>query len=371
MVKNRRMRIAYISLHWPRPLFSSVGKKIDTQISIWREHGHSVKFFSHLHTQDEIEPLVEGQRFYYQNNKNLISLELGRMQAAQRLLKGIKEYDPDVIYLRWSMYVHPMKRIFSFAPTIVEINTNDLMEHKFLGFVKDNYNRLTRSIFLGNAAGHIYTSNEMLADRNFYKFSKPFVVITNGISLEDTPFYPAPSNQIPRLIFIGTPGMTWQGTNKLMGFANKYKDIQIDIVGFDQSDPLAESQDNLLFHGYQQGQGYENLLKSADAAVGTLSLHLKGMDEASPFKIRDCAARGIPCILPYNDTDLSDLECPEIINIPNTIDNIITHGDEIHDFIYKMRGRRLDRRIIENRIDIKQKELLRLDFFNKVSQSPI
>jgi glycosyltransferase involved in cell wall biosynthesis len=363
------MRIAYITLHWPRSLSSSVGKKINTQINIWRKLGHSVKFFSHLHTIDENEPLVEGQRFYYQNKINIFSLELGRIRAAQNLLKSLKIFKPDLIYLRWSMYVHPMKRVFSIAPTIVEINTNDLKEHKLLGFAKDLYNRFTRSIFLGGAAGHIYTSNEMLADRNFYRFSKSFAVITNGIFLEETPFYPAPSNQIPRLIFIGTPGMTWQGTNKLINFAKKFKDIQIDIVGFEQMDGIVAPPENLFLHGYLQGKKYENLLKSADAAIGTLSLHLKGMEEASPFKIRDCAARGIPCILPYNDTDLSDLDCPEILNIPNTIDNIITHGDKIHDFIYKMRGRRLDRRYIENRIDINQKEMRRLDFFNRISQN--
>jgi hypothetical protein len=361
------MRIAYVTLHWPRSISSSVGKKINTQINIWRKLGHSVEFFSHLHTPENDEPLVEGQRFYFQKSKNAFKMELGRTSAAQSLLKSIKIFKPDVIYLRWSMYVHPMKSIFSIAPTIVEINTNDLEEHKILGFIKNLYNRLTRSIFLGNAAGHIYTSNEMVTDRNFSRFSKPFAVITNGISLETTPFYPAPANHSPRLIFIGTPGMPWQGTNKLIDLAKYYQDIRIDIVGFDRFDIKDETPKNLHLHGYKQGEQYESILKSADAAIGTLSLHLKGMEEASPFKIRDCAARGIPCILPYDDTDLSDLGCPEILNIPNTIDNIITHGDKIHDFIYKMRGHRLERNFIEDRIDINQKEIQRLDFLNQTS----
>ena len=122
----------------------------------------------------------------------------------------------------------------------------------------------------------------------------------------------------------------------------------------------------MVFHGYLQGNKYEKLLSSADAAIGTLSLHLMGMQEASPLKIRDCAARGIPCILPYKDTDLYDLDCRELLNIPNTADNITTHGAEIHDFVDKMRGKRLQRSSVENRIDIFQKEKTRVDFFNSI-----
>lgn len=362
------MRIAYISLHWPRPVSSSVGKKINTQINVWRQLGHSVEFFSHLHSPEKDEQLVDGQRFFYQNDKNIFSRELGRISAAKKLFESVRAFRPDVIYLRWGMYVHPMKMVFSIAPTVVEINTNDYEEHKLLGLTEDLYNRLTRSLFLGNAAGHIYTSNEMAAEPVFSKFSKPFVVVANGISLQTTPFYPAPSNHIPRLIFIGTPGMAWHGVDKLINFANKYSDTHIDIVGYDQADNSAESPTNVTFHGYLQGESYEKLLASADAAIGTLSLHLKGMEEASPFKIRDCAARGIPCILPYKDTDLSDLNYPEILNIPNTVDNILSHGDDIHDFVKNMRGHRLDRKLTKNRIDIFRKEKRRVDFFNTICE---
>jgi hypothetical protein len=57
------MRIAYISLHWPRPAASSIGKKIIQQTSAWLEAGHQVKFFSHMHTYEKPEGLVEGSYF--------------------------------------------------------------------------------------------------------------------------------------------------------------------------------------------------------------------------------------------------------------------------------------------------------------------
>ena len=360
------MRIAYISLHWPRPLSSSVGKKIDNQIRIWKNLGHSVQFFSHLHTPHTNEKLVEGQRFYYQNDKGLLSNEWNRITAAKRLLESVRIYQPDVVYLRWGMFVFPMKKVFKIAPTIIEVNTNDYEEHKLLGFPRNQYNQVTRSILLGNAAGHVFTSKELAKDAVFTKFNKPYTVITNGIDLENTPFYPAPNNAPPHLIFIGTPGMAWHGVEKLVLFAQRFPDIIIDIVGYKFINSISNIPSNMVFHGYQRGNKYEKLLSSADAAIGTLSLHLKGMQEASPLKIRDCAARGIPCILPYKDTDLYDLDCRELLNIPNTPDNITTHGVGIRDFTKKMRGKRLQRSSVENRIESVQKEKMRVDFFNSI-----
>jgi len=362
------MRIAYISLHWPRLLSSSIGKKIYNQIKIWKNLGHTVHFFSHLHSTYENVELVEGQRFYYQNDKNLLSNELDRIAAARELLESVRIFQPDVIYLRWGMYVHPMKRIFEISPTIIEVNTNDYEEHKLLGFPKNQYNRLSRSILLGNASGHVFTSKELAEDPIFTKFNKPFTVITNGIVLENTPFYPAPNNKSPRLIFIGTPGMAWHGVEKLVHFAQRFPDIRVNIIGFESIDGYSRLPSNLILHGYKVGKDFEDLLSSTDAAIGTLSLYLKGMQEASPFKIRDCAARGIPCILPYKDTDLFDLDCREILNIANTPDNITTHGMEIHDFVERVRGKRLDRSLVENRIDIVQKEKQRIEFFNSIFQ---
>jgi len=90
------------------------------------------------------------------------------------------------------------------------------------------------------------------------------------------------------------------------------------------------------------------------------------MNEAAALKVRDCVARGIPCILPYFDTDLSGLESEFFLQIPNKEDNIQTHGQAIHDFVFAMRGRRIPRELIFERIDISVKEAQRLEFFQRV-----
>ena len=361
------MKIAYVTLHWPRTKSSSIGKKIIRQTDAWRDQGHHVRFFSHLHTIKNEEDLITGDRFFYPNDKGVIQREIGRMIAAKRLINTVHAFQPDIIYLRWGMYTAPMRRIFTIAPVVLEINTNDKKEHRHLGAALDIYNRLTRSIFLRSAKGMVFTSWELTRDPAFTPYIRKYEVIANGINLQDLPFYAAPKNSTPHLIFIGTPGMAWHGLDELIRFAEINPDIVIDVVGSEQQDMRNPIPSNMNLFGYQQGLSLERILANADAAIGSISLHLNKMKEASPFKIRDCAGRGIPCILPYTDTDLSKVQSEAILQIPNTPDNLVKHSKLIRDFIFAMRGQRLERDLIADRIDIRRKEQERVAFFQKIA----
>jgi len=139
----------------------------------------------------------------------------------------------------------------------------------------------------------------------------------------------------------------------------------IDIVGCSEIPGIITVPGNLTLHGYLEKVDYEKVLAGATAAIGTLSLYKKGMQEAAPLKIRGCAAYGIPLILPYVDTDLHDLACEAILEIPNTEDNVNQSATSIHDFLYCMRGKRLERETIHDLIDMDVKEAARLNFFRK------
>ncbi len=359
------MKIAYVSLHWPRDIKSGIGKKIERQITCWQEMGNEVCFFSHLHTTAETQNLVEGECFYYSIKPGafgLISTEISRSKAMRRLIAAVKAWQPDVIYLRWGMYVHPLKLLYDIAPVAVEINTNDVEEHKLLGFVKSTYNRLTRSITLGLSSGIIYSTRELAAFKHFSSFNKPGVIISNSIALDTIPVMPTPKNKQPHLAFIGTPGFAWHGVDKLVELAEGFPNLVIDLIGYDHLDNFPNTPDNLILHGYLSGPAYEKIIGQADCAIGTLALHRKGMHEASPLKVRDCTARGIPCVLPYLDTDLDDLDSDLILRIPNTEDNIRMYAQEIFDFVRKVQGKRIPRKILEDRIGSKKKEKARLEF---------
>ncbi|OQX62456.1 MAG: hypothetical protein B5M51_06140 [Anaerolinea sp. 4484_236] len=97
-----------------------------------------------MHTEDTRAPgLLPGEKFFYPSHKGITRREIGRIRAAREMLSAVKRYHPDLIYLRYGMYVFPIHRLMSIAPVVEEINTNDLEQHKELGFVYASYNRLT------------------------------------------------------------------------------------------------------------------------------------------------------------------------------------------------------------------------------------
>jgi len=368
------MRIAYVSLHWPRLASSSIGKKVIMQTAAWRKAGHEVKFFSHMHSLPDQEGLLDGTYQIYEVKNGLLGglrTEINRINAAARLIQRVAEWRPDIIYMRWAMYVFPIQHLFRIAPLVVEINTNDINEHRLLGVFYGLYNQLTRGVLLGGASGHIFANSGMMGTSEFNNFHKPGIILTNGINLNSTPQYPAPNNTPPHLIFIGTPGMAWHGLDKLVELARTFPDLIIDIVGMSEIEGISDLPANLILHGYLSGAAYETMLANADAAIGTLSLHVKGMDEVAPLKIRDCSARGIPCILPYRDIDFDGLDSHLFLQIPNRVDSIKTHGQAVHDFVIQARGKRVPRELIAGRIDSSIKEKQRLDFFRKIIENRI
>jgi hypothetical protein len=197
-------------------------------------------------------------------------------------------------------------------------------------------------------------------------FEKPTRVIGDGIDLDNLPPLPAPRNAQPRLAFIGSPGAPWQGVDKLIELAQSFPDISIHIIGYDRIDGHDSLPKNLCLYGYLKTAEYQKILGTTDCAVGSLALHRISLNESSPLKTRECLAYGLPMILPYDDTDLKDLEADFLLKIPNKEDNIHTHGQAIRDFAYRMRGRRVDRNLIAV-IDQVVKERERMQFFEEIS----
>src|SRR5512142_2987249 len=126
------MRIAYVSLHWPRTRDSGVGKKIQSQIAAWNRAGHEARLFMHTSQYEPQSELIEGDHFFYKPSGK-VETEINRIAAVQHMLEGIRRFHPDVIYLRYSIYVYPAHRLMRIAPVVEEINTNDLTQHEGLG----------------------------------------------------------------------------------------------------------------------------------------------------------------------------------------------------------------------------------------------
>jgi len=369
------MRIAYISLHWPRTLNSGVGKKLHRQVRIWHESGHEARLFMHTSRYEPLSDastslstgLVPAEVIPY-DTAGIALTELNRIAAARRLVQAVKAYRPDVVYLRLAMYVYPVHQLAEIAPLIGEANTNDLTQHEGLGKIFAHYNRLTRGFLLRRLHGLVTVSQELAEAPAFAVCHKPTWVIANGIDLENFEPLPAPSNTTPRLAFIGNPGYPWHGVDKLVTLARLVPDMQLDIIGYDSLPELEPLPENLHLHGYLSAVEYKGILGKADAAISSLGLHRIGLEEASPLKSRECLALGLPLVLAYRDTDLDDSDADFLLKIPNKEDNIQTHAQAIRNFAYRMRGRRVERSLIAS-IDQVTKEAERIHFFEEIISS--
>ncbi|MBT7189945.1 MAG: glycosyltransferase family 4 protein [Anaerolineae bacterium] len=360
------MRIAYISLHWPRTFYSGVGKKIHRHIKTWESLGHEVRLFTH--SEDTRDPnLLPGEKFFYPSQSGIAQREFGRIRAAKEMLGAIERYQPDIIYLRYGIYIVSLNRLAAIAPIVEEINTDDVEQHKELGFIYSSYNRLTRGFFLRSISGLSCVSKELAESSVFKKYRKNTRVIANGISLSGFNSLVAPNNNIPKILFIGGPGHSWHGVDKIITLAKTFSDIKLDIIGYDHLPEFTELPKNLTLHGYLQTEKYLSIFSKADVAISSLAMHRVSLNEASPLKSREYLACGLPMIYAYKDTDLDKLDVDFLLRIPNTEDNIITHGKLIRNFAYKMRGRRVDRKEIEI-INTQFKEKKRLAFFEEILQ---
>ena len=365
------MRIAYVGLYLENKIIhGGVGRKIYSQLNIWREAGHEARLF--LLTPDANElPDTTVYRFsppaFLPKPVARPWLEIARSRKLAEMIREILAYRPDMIYLRYGLFTFPLQRLYKEVPVVVELNTLDVQEYRYRGLIFYWLNRLTRGIILRHSAGLVPVSHEIA--RANQVFGKPFCVIGNGIDLSS--FQPpiAPVNAQPRLVFAGTPGLPWHGVDKLVGLAKDQPGLSIDVIGYGPQDLPGSIPGNLTLHGFLSQAAVKQIVANADAALGTLALHRNHMEEASPLKVREALAMGVPVILPYEDTDLSQCNVPFILQLPNNEDNLQKNSGAIYDFACRMMGLRVNRAQVQPFIDQHQKEIDRLAFFEGIIQN--
>lgn len=360
------MKIAYVTINIDTKIINGgVGNKIKSQVSIWGSMGHSVVLFALTPGHIDL-PFV--RQFKFNNASNLFLLkfvvrEISRSLKLMELISAVRTYRPDVIYLRFGLYTFPLQNLFKVAPTVLEVNSNDLDEYRSRGMFFYALNRFTRDILFSSCTGWVATSRELANLKENRRHRKPVAVISNGIELDAYESLDAPRNQSPVLSLVGSPGMNWHGVDKLFFLAEKYPQLVINIIGYRQDDFDVPIPSNIHLHGYLEKNEVRKILAGTDAVLGTLALHRKKMEEASPLKVREALGYGIPVVLAYEDTDLMDIKSDHFLFLPNTENNIVESADLIRDFALRVMGKRVDRALISDRIDQRTKEKTRLNFF--------
>ncbi len=349
------MRIAYVA-HVNYPRSSGVVKKILNQAQLWREYGEQVGIFWLTRNPDFVSEEKGEYFFTYQGG----AFSRSRLYALRSLVDEVLRWSPDIIYLRRDM-VYPAYVVLSKKqPVVVEINTNDLAELWLYNKAQAVYHFLTRSLFDREVKGFIFPTRELSMDPYFAKCPGLKEVIANGIRLSTLPLLEPTSNDKPVLVFIGQPA-PWQGVDKILVMARHFPDWTFHLIGVDK---IQDAGPNVLFHGFLPTSEYLPIVARADVGIGPLALHRKGMNEASPLKVREYLGLGLPIIIGHEDTDFPG-GAPFILQLPNREDNVAISLPQIRQFVENWRGRRVPRSVVAQ-IDQTVKEEKRLAFFRRV-----
>jgi glycosyltransferase involved in cell wall biosynthesis len=369
------MKIAYVTIHLDSKIINGgAGHKIRSQISLWRSMGHTVDLFAL--TPVKISSIPDAREFPFGGSARMpilkfISRELSRSRALADLIAAVRRYRPDVIYLRYAMFSLPLHNLFKVAPLVMEVNSNDLDENRSRGLFLYWLNRLTRDLMFSRCAGWVAPSHELADLPANQRHGKQVCVVSNGIELDRYETLASEDHPTPSLTLVGSPGMNWHGVDKLIGLAEQYPELDIHIVGYSKDDLSRSIPENVSLHGYLQPADVKQVLMKTDVAFGTLALHRKNMMEASPLKVREALAYGIPVVLGYDDTDLRDVRSDLFLFLPNTPDNVSSHAQLIRDFAFHVKGKRVQRELIRPLIDRYEKEQKRLEFFEQVLKSSL
>lgn len=356
-------KIAYC-LNWDSQWGSGILNKVLTHVRTWGALGYEAKIFMLARYDDAHAPSSftdSSVPLVTRRSRNIAD----RFVQYYPLTRLIALWNPDVIYLRYEGAYPALVSLARQIPMVLEINTDDVSEYRLGPTYRDWYNRLTRSSLLAEARGMVFMTDELSRKAHFTRFKKPSVVISNGVDLSSYHQLPAPNNSNPRLIFMaGSSHEAWQGLDKICVLAEHCPTWEFDLIGITPAQLQGSVPPNMRLHGFLPRAGYEPIFARADVALGTLALHRKQMEEASPLKVREYLAFGLPTIIAYTDSDFPQPN-PYILQLPNTPDNISSHLSTIRRFVEDMLGKRISRGHV-SRLDVQQKERKRLEFFRSV-----
>ena len=351
------MRIAYL-FHLNQRSSAGVVKKISNQAAAWTGRGHEVRLFQV--TRDSAEGLrweVPNEVLRYQRGI------LGRLKVWSEARRRILSGNPDIVYYRYDLYYPGIARLAGSVPLVIEVNSNDLREYLLSVNTTGIYNLLTRNGLFRAASGAVFVSRELARSSDFSRLQAPCVVIGNSISLQAHSELAPGRSDVPTLAFLGTDKQAWHGVDKILWLARARKNWKFYLIGISAT-PERERPDNVSFYGPMKAIDYRRLLAECDVAIGSLAMHRNRMSEASPLKVREYLALGIPTVIGYNDTDFPR-EPDFLLNIGNTESNVADNLGRIDSFVQGWRGRRVPRQDVAH-LDSEVKESARLSFFESL-----
>lgn len=315
---------------------SGVSRKIDSQVRTWRSTGHDVVIIS-------------------ADGRELRSVRW--LQAVNALLAEAASFGADYSYVRFSTWVPALERLYRRTPTVLEMNSDDLVESRSRRSAFGRYHRMTRGRALRGAAGIVVPSKELAERPHIGGIGRSVAVIPNGIDLAATELLPVPANERPRLGFTYTTQGDWVGVGDIIDLARTLPEFDFWIVGPRPDRPVPQ---NVTTTGYLTGDSLRAVMAKFDVGIGSLALFRAGLNEGSTLKVRGYLASGIPVIVGHRDSDFP-AGAPFLLTVPNQAGAIVNSSELVREFVHRSAGTRVSRDQIQH-IDIRDKERTRLDF---------
>ena len=290
------MKIAYVA-SFGNPFFNGVFRKIESQLAVWRSiPGLDVALF--FRAKPGIS--VPGGTSY-----PIAGMPTCSYNAS--FFRDIKAFDPDVVYLRHEIagpQILQICRQFS-GKIVLEINADIDAELKLEGKTSIKrraafwINRLTEGYLESHLGGCVCVSSNFL--EMFPKVPRNRKIVSpNAIDLTQHPVRKRPpAGERTTLLFMGTPGQAWHGVDMLPALARSLPEYDFLVVG---PDALSDAPSNMFFHGYVPPEELPPLYARSHIGIGSLAFFRKNISEASPLKVREYIAAGLPVILGYADS---------------------------------------------------------------------
>lgn len=348
-----KKRIAYVVTSFDASR-SGVYNKILDQVTYWKSSGYLVQLFVITDEKSVI---------FWQNidSSAVILLDRNQIDRFRNRFKIIQlafETNPSIIYLRDSFPIRIPRKLI---PVVIEVQSLVGQELIIRSRLKYHFFKLTKKYLYSRIDGAIYVTRELLNVNEFEINDEiPKTTISNGVNLSRIKSLPQRKEDKPGLFFVGNPNQSWNGIAELIEFAEKNTDISIHIVGETGETSLS----NVFFYGLLTPIEYRSIADKCIAGVGTLNLKIKKMQEASPLKVREYLALGLPVILKYHDTDLNARN-PYVLQLPPDGRPLAAFESEIRLFLQEWAKKRVSNLEILD-LDVANKESSRLEFFEEI-----
>ena len=351
------MRIAYVC-YWNVFQPAGVATKISMQAGLWRELGHeSVVFCLSPAGEPGARPHLAARLFTFAGAP-------GRLRATARLFRAVREFAPDVIYVRDDTFVPPPLRLLREVPSAMELNSENRHEMALAPLPQRLYGKVNDRLLRRAVGGFVAVSRELA--RGVAPLGKPATVVTNGVRLEDWPPPRPPGDGPPTLVFLAGADLPWHGIDKVLDLAARLPELRFVLVGVDRERWSSQAPANAELHEKMPRERYDEIVATADVGIAALAFHRKSAEEVSTLKVPEYLAYGLPVILGYEETDLAGIDPWYVLRLPNVESNVRDGADAVRAFVERVRGRRVAREEVAPLIDARVKEQARLEFFSSL-----